>query len=171
MAFINKRRKPLNYSQIQYPAPETGPVYGDNSGLSGLNQNFGQPGPVQASPSLPSTGLYHYVTRAFAEARISFVTRWFWLAEIVTLGFLAIFGLIDILFWINGHYILGFFTLFLVGFSFLTWRLARYLRQLVYRKINRALASFDDLLGRGAAQVSDWPRFYRNFRQGRRSAF
>lgn len=115
-------------------------------------------------------GMYHHITRAFAEARIAFVTRWFWLAEIATLGLLALFVVIDVLLWFDNHPFLGLFMLIPIVVSFLLWRLAHYLRKLVYRQVERALAAFDDMLGRGAAKLGDWPGFFRQWRRTNKRA-
>ncbi len=122
-------------------------------------------GAQQAIEYAKDPSLYKNITRAFAEARIAFITRWFWLAEIATLGLLALFAVIDVLFWINNQVALGLVMLIPVGLSFLLWRLARYLRRLLYRQITRALETFDELLGKGVASISDWPRFFLDWRR------
>lgn len=125
-------------------------------------------GAQQAIEYAKDPGLYKNLTRAFAEARIAFVTRWFWLAEIATLGLLALFAVIDVLLWFDNHPILGLFMLIPVAISFLLWRLANYLRKLLYRQVERALAAFDDMLGRGVAKLGDWPGFFRQWRREHR---
>ncbi len=108
---------------------------------------------------------YRNLTRAFAEARIAFVTRWFWLAEFATLGLMALFAVIDVLLWVNNHPYWGLIMLIPVALAFLLWQLARYLRRLLYRQVTRALAAFDDMIGRGVAKIGDWPGFFLNWRR------
>jgi hypothetical protein len=57
-----------------------------------------------------------------------------------------------------------------VVISFFLWKLARGLRRLVYRQVTRALNAFDDMVGRGVANLSDWPRFFRDWRRKNKQA-
>jgi len=111
---------------------------------------------------------YHQFTRVLAEARIVFITRWFWIAEYATLAILALFGLIDLLLLFNQQWTWAAIFFVPVLISFLLWRLARFSRRLLYRQIERALATFDNLLAQGAVTVSEWPRFFLDWRHKRK---
>jgi hypothetical protein len=126
-------------------------------------------GAQQAVEYVKDPGMYKHITRAFAEARIAFITRWFWLAEAVTLGALVLFAVIDVLLWTDNHPVLGLLALIPVAIAFLLWRLARWLRKLLYRQIERALSAFDDALARGAAKLGDWPAFFKQWRRNERN--